>query len=166
MTYHIFGIDPGINGAIGVIDSDKGKFVSVGNFVKDPSGTKIYSPALYNRIGSEFIDIRSKFVVEQVHSKIGNAMASVFNFGVTYGRILGICDLFARESVIFVTPQKWKKHFGVLKTKQQTVAESKEMCRHKALEIFPEAADMLKRKKDHDRAEALLIARYAFENKL
>lgn len=160
MTYYI-GIDPGKNGAYASIDAE-GKFVEVGNFYVENG--KVHSETLYWKLhcyGDESI----KIITEQVNSRVGNSMPSVFNFGATCGRIWGICELFY-NNLIYVSPQKWKKYFGLLKTKEQTIAEGKELCRLKALEIFPEAAEYLKRKKDHDRAEALLIARYAWENKL
>jgi hypothetical protein len=40
-------------------------------------------------------------------------------------------------------------------------AERKEASRQRAREMYPELNDSLRRKRDHNRAEALLIATYA-----
>ena len=168
MTWYI-GIDPGSSGAVAVIDGDTGLVHSVWNF---PTTIKANGKKIINTIElywnlDELADIENDLIIvsEQVNSRKGNDMPSVFTFGVTCGRIWGICEMFV-ENVVYVSPQKWKKYFGIIKSKEQTPTEAKEMSRQKALELHPEAEEYLKRKKDHDRAEALLIARYAWENKL
>jgi crossover junction endodeoxyribonuclease RuvC len=54
-----------------------------------------------------------------------------------------------------VTPQKWQKHFGKSKDKDQS--------RLLATRLYPQLADKFKQKKDDGRAEALLIAKYGSE---
>ena len=58
-----------------------------------------------------------------------------------------------RIEVKAVEPQTWKRHFGLL-------TKPKDASREKALALFPDSAAMLARKKDHNRAEALLLAQY------
>lgn len=75
-------------------------------------------------------------------------------------------------------PQVWKEHFGLInrekipkgldpkeetKIRNERYRDSKEASRLLAIELFPDQADLLKRKMDHDRAEALLIAKYMHE---
>lgn len=55
-------------------------------------------------------------------------------------------------AVYFVNPQAWKKHFGLRSDKDESIA-----C---ALKLYPSAFNMLARKKDHNRAEAILIGHW------
>lgn len=58
----------------------------------------------------------------------------------------------------YVSSQKWKKHFGL-------VDADKERSRGLAIQFYPQHADLFKRIKDHNRAEAVLIGRYILETK-
>jgi crossover junction endodeoxyribonuclease RuvC len=70
------------------------------------------------------------------------------NFGIWQGIVaaLGI-------PLELVTPQTWKKHFGL-------IGEEKDVSRIKAMQLFPEVGKDLKLKKNNSRAEALLMAQY------
>jgi hypothetical protein len=57
-----------------------------------------------------------------------------------------------------VKPQQWQQSVGVSNLK---AAERKDGHRMRAMELFPELHDELKRKADHNRADALLITEYA-----
>jgi crossover junction endodeoxyribonuclease RuvC len=59
--------------------------------------------------------------------------------------------------MVQVTPSKWKKHFGL--------SSDKEQARGLAIQRFPLIAECLNRKKDADRAEALLIAQWYLETR-
>jgi crossover junction endodeoxyribonuclease RuvC len=84
----------------------------------------------------------------------GQGVTSMFNFGRSYGDVRGVIG--AMEVPLhFVTPQKWKKHFGL--------SSDKEQSRLRAIRMFPAVADSFKRKKDDGRAEAALIALYGSE---
>ena len=82
----------------------------------------------------------------------GMGVAGAFNFGVAFGDIRTTVRCCGIEPV-FVVPQVWKKHYGIR-------GSNKEDSRHLALELFPDMAPLLARKKDEGRAEAMLIARY------
>ena len=82
----------------------------------------------------------------------GMGVASAFKFGVAFGDLrttVRCCGFEPR----FVVPTKWKKFYGLK-------GPDKEDSRQLALELFPQAAQWLERKKDEGRAEAMLIARY------
>lgn len=68
------------------------------------------------------------------------------------GRVEGVASLYD-PTPIAVRPQTWKKHHGLIK-------QSKDASRELALELWPNAAPLLARKADVDRAEAALIARW------
>jgi len=57
--------------------------------------------------------------------------------------------------VSMVHPQRWKKSTSL-------IGKEKDVARTVAIQRFPAAADQLKRKKDIGRADALLIAQWAF----
>jgi crossover junction endodeoxyribonuclease RuvC len=75
-----------------------------------------------------------------------------FAFGTSYGKILGVLGTLEVPYEI-VSPVTWKRRAKLLKT-------DKEVSRKKAIELFPRLSNRLTRKKDHGRAEALLIAYY------
>ena len=94
-------------------------------------------------------------VVEQVSAMPGQGVTSMFNFGQSFGVIKGICAAM-QLPMHLVRPAKWKKYFNLLKTE-------KEASRTKAIEIFPQISHMLSKKKDVNKADAILIASF-FEN--
>ena len=91
-------------------------------------------------------------VVEHVNAMPGQGVTSMFNFGQSFGVIKGICSALSLP-IYFVRPTKWKKHFNLIKT-------NKDASRTKAIEVYPEISSKLHRKKDSNKADAILIARY------
>ena len=94
-------------------------------------------------------------VVEQVNAMPGQGVTSMFNFGQTFGAIKGICASLGLP-IFFVRPSKWKKHFDLINSQ-------KDSSRTKAIEMYPSLSNELSRKKDVNKADAILIARYFFE---
>lgn len=86
----------------------------------------------------------------------GMGVSSAFNFGVAFGDLRTTVRLCGFEPT-FVVPTVWKKCFGLF-------GPGKEQSRQLALELFPQAAQFLPRKKDEGRAEAMLIARWGVMN--
>ena len=84
----------------------------------------------------------------------GQGVTSMFNFGQSFGLIKGICSAM-QLPIYFVRPAKWKKYFNLINT-------SKEASRSRAIEIFPIISNQLKRKKDSNKADAILIASYYY----
>ena len=78
-------------------------------------------------------------------------IASGFKFGRAVGAIHATCALTGLRLEL-VTPATWKRH--------HRLGADKEQARALALRRWPALADRLARKKDADRAEALLIADY------
>lgn len=90
-------------------------------------------------------------VIERVHAWPGGGVAGMFRFGTTFGQILGVVQAL-ELSYELVEPSKWKREMRL------PGGEGKgEMARGRALELLPHMAADLSRKKDHNRAEALLI---------
>ena len=91
-------------------------------------------------------------IVEQVNAMPGQGVTSMFNFGQTFGAIKGICAALGLP-IFFVRPLKWKKHF-------ELVNSSKDSSRTKAIEMYPLLSSELSKKKDVNKSDAILIARF------
>ena len=158
----IIGIDPGINGAICFFK--KGEVLDVIDMPTMAEGKKNKRQVNGQQIFNEFskrIELYSndniKVVVEKVSAMPGQGVTSMFNFGQSFGVIKGICAAM-QLPIFFVTPAKWKKYFDLINTQ-------KDASRTKAIEIFPKISPILSKKKDSNKADAILIASF-FENKL
>ena len=82
----------------------------------------------------------------------GQGVTSMFNFGQSFGVIKGICSAM-QLPMYFIRPAKWKKYFNLIKTE-------KDASRTKAIEIFPQISSKLSKKKDNNKADAILIASF------
>jgi crossover junction endodeoxyribonuclease RuvC len=82
----------------------------------------------------------------------GQGVTSMFNFGQSFGVIKGVCSAL-NIPIYFVRPLKWKKYFDLVKT-------NKDASRTKAIQIYPHISDKISRKKDSNKADAILIASY------
>lgn len=148
----IIGIDPGLSGAIAMLSD--GKVFKVHDIPTVPI-KKNKREVNYHELVAILRSWPSKTVwLEHVSAMPGQGVTSMFNFGQTYGAIKAAC-VAAGHELRFVTPAKWKKHFGL--TKEKGVA------RQKAMQRVPGLADQFKRVKDDGRAEATLIAIYGAE---
>lgn len=154
------GIDPGLSGAIGFLQD--GRFVAVESMptVAKGSGTvkNEVSPAGVLGIlrGCTPAADAVAAVIERVNARPGEGVASSFSLGDSFGVVRGVVAV-ARVETHYVTPAQWKKHFKL--------TSDKEFSRALAVRLFPEAATLLRFKKDADRAEALLLARWLWETR-
>ena len=96
--------------------------------------------------------------MEQVNAMPGQGVTSMFNFGQTFGAIKGICAALGLP-IYFVRPAKWKKHFDLINS-------SKDASRTKVIEMYPLLSSQLSRKKDVNKSDAILIARFFSETRL
>ena len=155
----IIGIDPGISGAICFFEKGQVKEIIDMPTMADGKKNKrqINGPQIYNEIYSR-ININSKkdviVVIEQVSAMPGQGVTSMFNFGQSFGVLKGICSAM-QLSMFFIRPAKWKKYFGLIKTE-------KDASRTKVIEIFPYISSELSRKKDSNKADAVLIASFFY----
>ena len=155
----IIGIDPGISGAICFFEN--GKIIDVIEMPSMSEGKKnkkqVNGNQLFNEIKSRISEIKDGHVcavVEHVTAMPGQGVTSMFNFGQSFGVIKGICSAM-QLPIHFVRPTKWKKYFNLINT-------TKDASRSRAIEIFPKVSDKLKRKKDSNKADAILIASYYY----
>tara|TARA_B100000035_G_scaffold252600_1_gene221889 strand:+ start:588 stop:1079 length:492 start_codon:yes stop_codon:yes gene_type:complete len=155
----IIGIDPGISGAICFFRD--GKILDVIDMPSMAEGKKnkkqVNGNQLYNEIKSRLSEenpAETSVIVEHVTAMPGQGVTSMFNFGQSFGVIKGICSAM-QLPIHFVRPAKWKKYYNLINT-------SKDASRSRAIEIFPKVSEKLKRKKDTNKAEAILIASYYY----
>ena len=153
----IIGIDPGITGAICFFENGEVKdIIEMPNMADGKKNKRqINGPQIYNEISARIIDIPKKdvlIVIEQVSAMPGQGVTSMFNFGQSFGVIKGICSAM-QLSMHFVRPVKWKKYFSLIKSE-------KDASRTKVIEIFPYISSKLSKKKDSNKADAILIASF------
>ena len=153
----IIGIDPGISGAICFFKNGEVKEILDMPTMAEGKKNKrqINGPQIYNEISKRIINIPKKevvVVIEQVSAMPGQGVTSMFNFGQSFGVLKGICSAM-QLSMHFVRPAKWKKYFNLINTE-------KDSSRTKVIEIFPYISSQLSRKKDSNKADAILIASF------
>ena len=156
----IIGIDPGISGSLCFFKD--GKILDLVEMPNMPEGKKnkrqVNGAQIYNEISSRIEGLNReeiKIVIEQVSAMPGQGVTSMFNFGQSFGVIKGICSAM-QLSMYFVRPAKWKKYFNLINSQ-------KDASRTKAIEIFPYISSQLARKKDANKADAILIASFFYE---
>ena len=156
----IIGIDPGISGSICFFKD--GKILDVIEMPimtdgkknkKQVNGSQIYNEILKRVNKLEKNDIR--VIVEQVSAMPGQGVTSMFNFGQSFGILKGICSAM-QLPIYFVRPAKWKKYFNLINSE-------KDASRTRAIEIFPYFSSQLSKKKDANKADAILIASFYYE---
>ena len=155
----IIGIDPGISGAICFFEDGQIKEIIEMPVMADGKKNKrqINGPQVYNEILKRINNFQKKdiiVVIEQVSAMPGQGVTSMFNFGQSFGVLKGICSAM-QLSMFFIRPAKWKKYFGLIKTE-------KDASRTKVIEIFPYISSQLSRKKDSNKADAVLIASFFY----
>ena len=156
----IIGIDPGISGSICFFQD--GKIVDVVEIPTMTEGKKnkkqVNGSQIFNEISEKIKKLDKKeikVVIEQVSAMPGQGVTSMFNFGQSFGILKGICSAM-QLPMYFVRPTKWKKYFNLINSE-------KDASRTRAIEIFPYFSGQLSRKKDSNKADAILIASFYYE---
>lgn len=138
------GIDPGKSGGIAVIDEYTNERWAIP-----------YSDEELLKTADYAMEYDCICCLEKVGAMPGQGVTSMFNFGKAYGYIKGVLEAFGIPYQE-ISPQKWKKEFGLNSDKTASV----EVCRR----LFPDVNLLAtpRCKKAHDgMAEALLLAEYA-----
>ena len=156
----IIGIDPGISGSICFFED--GKVTDIVEMPNMADGKKnkrqVNGAQIYNEISSRIKNFNKediKVVIEQVSAMPGQGVTSMFNFGQSFGVLKGICSAM-QLSTYFIRPAKWKKYFNLINSE-------KDASRTKAIQIFPYISSQLSKKKDANKADAILLASFFFE---
>ena len=156
----VIGIDPGISGSICFFN--EGKIIDVVEMPTMTEGKKnkkqVNGAQIFNEISERIKNLDKKdikIVIEQVSAMPGQGVTSMFNFGQSFGILKGICSAM-QLPMYFVRPVKWKKYFNLINSE-------KDASRTRAIEIFPYFSSQLSRKKDSNKADAILIASFYYE---
>ena len=120
---------------------------------KQVNGSQIYNEITKRVNQTDKKNVR--VVIEQVSAMPGQGVTSMFNFGQSFGLLKGICSAM-QLPMYFVRPAKWKKYFNLINSE-------KDASRTKVIEIFPYFSSNLSKKKDSNKADAILIASYYYE---
>ena len=156
----IIGIDPGISGSICFLID--GKIADVIEMPTMTDGKKnkrqVNGSQVFNEIvkkTKEYDKSQIRVIIEQVSAMPGQGVTSMFNFGQSFGILKGVCTAM-QLPMYFVRPAKWKKYFNLLNSE-------KDASRTRAIEIFPYFSSQLSKKKDSNKADAILIASFYHE---
>jgi len=156
----IIGIDPGISGSICFFEDGKIKeVIEMPTMTEGKKNKKqVNGSQIYNEISSKINknkDQDVRVVIEHVSAMPGQGVTSMFNFGQSFGILKGICSAM-QLPMFFVRPARWKKYFNLINSE-------KDASRTKAIEIFPYFSSQLSKKKDSNKADAILIASFYYE---
>lgn len=157
----ILGVDPGsVSAAYGLLDDD-GLAVETGDVpvvdrMVDASGWDDLLERLLDIYDGDIAKLAkpTAAVIEQVSAMPKQGVSSSFRFGMGCGLIRGVLATY-HVPIIQVAPTRWKRHFNL--------DSDPEKSRALALRLWPDMSSRLARKKDHGRAEALLLARWYLE---
>jgi crossover junction endodeoxyribonuclease RuvC len=156
----IIGIDPGISGSICFFE--EGRILEVIEMPTMTEGKKnkrqVNGAQIYNEISKNINKTEKnniRVVIEQVSAMPGQGVTSMFNFGQSFGILKGICSAM-QLPMYFIRPAKWKKYFGLINSE-------KDASRTRAIEMFPYFSSHLSKKKDSNKADAILIASFYHE---
>ena len=156
----IIGIDPGISGSICFFED--GKILEVIEMPTMTEGKKnkkqVNGVQIYNELSKRINNTENqdtRVIIEQVSAMPGQGVTSMFNFGQSFGIIKGVCAAM-QLPMFFVRPAKWKKYFSLINSQ-------KDASRTRAIEIFPYFSTQLSKKKDSNKADAILIASFYYE---
>lgn len=155
----ILGIDPGIDGALALINVHVRDLAEVVDMPyvevrRNSTRKREVAPALVGNLVKRWKpDVA---VIERVSAMPGQGVTSMFSFGRSLGMIEGI--LAAHHiPVRYITPQEWKRVHGI------PAGAPKDESRAAVMRLLPQHADRFARKKDHGRADAILIAAAYYE---
>lgn len=145
----IIGIDPGFTGGLAIVDDEQ-----LLEVFEMPLHTGKRKRVCGTELSMMLADWRRLYecnhaVVEFVAARPNQGVTSVFNFGMSYGVILGVLDTLG-FSVSYAAPQKWKKDLSL--------DSSKDSSRALACELWPDLSSLFSLKKDDGKAEAALMA--------
>lgn len=164
MTMRVtFGCDPGLSGSVAVLlDGEVGPILDMPTF-HNGTANEVDALKLATFVRQVIRDNQGAYFsvcIEKVRAMPDRSGAVVrkmgaqssFNFGDGFGQLKAVFRAMRMEPVL-VEARSWKGYYGLQ-------GQPKEASLALAIKRFPSAADRLKRKKDHGRSEALLIALY------
>lgn len=174
----IIGCDPGVSGAICILEDGKVPVIYDTPKYKTEKGKTDYVVDKMAALLKPYFEKDVTFIIEDVHAMVGNGGVSMFNFGRGKGLWEGIAHAYGFK-LVYVSPQTWKKSFEGLivpriskedrlvlakkeqdKLKRLAKAGAKTKARELAGQLYPTLKDKFVQVNSDGRAEAVLIAHY------
>jgi crossover junction endodeoxyribonuclease RuvC len=143
----IIGIDPGVSGAIVLLEDGQPVEWDLMPSLKTGKTSRVNGSALAHLCGGV-----SHVYVESVHSMPKQGVASSFNFGHSAGVVEGVLQALQMPYTL-VTPQAWKKRAGL-------IGQDKDAARSRAIQLWPQWRALDKKGAGQAFADAALIALY------
>lgn len=155
MSGYLIGVDPGVSGAIVVMQSTN--FPDPIEWIRMPTvkvgKSRRVDCAAVARFLQDF-DVGEVYI-ERVHSMRGQGVSSSFTFGHAAGAVEGVVVAMMMP-VTLVTPQAWKRRAGL-------IGKDKDAARSRAIQLWPRWDDLGQKAKGQALADAALIARHGHE---
>ena len=120
----ILGIDPGLSGAIAILEKKKVlNLFDMPVMAEGKKNKRQLNSAQLVRIIKDNTEKNEEIVVvvEQVNAMPGQGVTSMFNFGQTFGAIKGVCAALELP-IFFVRPSKWKKYFELINSSKDSAS--------------------------------------------
>lgn len=143
----VVGVDPGVTGAMALIVD--GNLLQVADL--PVSDGQVNGRTFVAHLFDMDPDV---VYVERTQPMPKNGSIASYKLGLNSGVIIGAVTAM-RHPLHKVRPQEWKKPFHL-------IGKDKEASRLTAIENFPLWEPLLRRKKDHNRADAVLIAQFGW----
>ncbi len=142
----VLGIDPGLSGAAVILENGEPIEWIIMPTMKVGSTNRVNAAELtyYMSTGVDHV------YIEQVGAMPGQGVASMFNFGCSFGIVLGVTAGLAYPHTL-VSPQRWKRAAGLIGT-------DKDAARARAIQLWPKWRDLDKKGQGQALADAALIA--------
>ena len=150
MSTAYVGIDPGKTGAIATISIREFELVNLTDVPMVNGDYNFYE--MWKYLGTVIqLHEATYLTLERQQAMPKQGVSSTFATGRGYGAWEALCWITTPDFEI-VSPRVWKKKLGL--------SSDKEESRELAIKLYPSMKEQLKRVKDHNRAEALLLAHY------
>lgn len=152
----VVGIDPGLDGGIAGLDAATGALLWIEDMPTTGQGRdRMVSAAhLADILQPELVKVAC---IEVVSTRPGLSSPAVLKTGTGYGILLGVVAAL-RMPVTYALPSRWKRDMGLSSDKNES--------RRRATETWPTMSEYFRLIKHDGRAEAALIARWAWQREV
>ena len=148
---NVAGIDPGLTGALAIIDEYRVVFVDDLPVHQIHAGKRTRAEIDLGGMRELLTSLTYDHVfIEQVAARPGQGVTSMFRFGLTAGQIVGLVAGL-RVPYSLVLPQRGQRI--------ASCGPAPDEARRRAGQLYPDAVQYLTRKRDAGRPDAILIAR-------
>lgn len=153
MRPYILGIDPGISGAVAIYRPDHRELITAEDLPTKllPNNKNVICISSFALWMDRYAPLIDFAVVEKVHAFTGEGVTSAFRFGEALGILKGVVTSYMIP-VHSISPAVWKTQLRLGPDKHH----SRRMVKH----LFPKQAKNFELAKDHNKAEAVLLAIY------